>query len=74
VSVRLREEIQEVLRRGECELNLQPENTLSIFRMIRSAHCTAAATTDSDDFFDFTPLPENSALGVHSASEFNCSF
>jgi hypothetical protein len=25
----------------------QPENTLSIFRMIRSAHCTAAATMDS---------------------------
>ena len=25
----------------------QPENILSIFRMIRSAHCTAAATSDS---------------------------
>jgi hypothetical protein len=25
----------------------QPENTLSIFFMIRSAHCTAAATKDS---------------------------
>jgi hypothetical protein len=40
VPLRLGEEIQEVLRRGDRELTIQPENTLSIFRIIRSAHCT----------------------------------
>jgi hypothetical protein len=47
VPVRLWEEVQEMLRRGDRELRSQPENTLSIFFMIRSAHCTAAATSDS---------------------------
>jgi hypothetical protein len=28
------------------KMDPQPENTLSIFAMIPSAHCTAAATTD----------------------------
>ena len=40
--VGFREKVQAVLRRGDGELTLQPENTLSIFFMIRSAHCTAA--------------------------------
>jgi len=43
MPVRLREEIQEMLRRGDGELNLHPENTLSIFRMIRSAHWMLAS-------------------------------
>jgi len=30
--------IQALLRRGDGELNLEPEKTLSIFRMIASAH------------------------------------
>jgi hypothetical protein len=47
VPVRLREEVQALLRRGDGELNLQPKNTLSIFLMIRSAHRTAAETMDS---------------------------
>jgi hypothetical protein len=34
VPLRLRQEVQAVLRRGDGELNLQPENTLSIFFMI----------------------------------------
>jgi hypothetical protein len=47
VSLRLRQEIQEMLRRRDGELNPQPENTLSIFRMIRSAHSYRAALTRS---------------------------
>jgi hypothetical protein len=47
VPVRLREEVQKMLRWGDGELTLSPRTRYQFFLMIRSAHRTAAETMDS---------------------------
>ena len=51
-----------VLRRGNGELNPQPEKTLSIFRMIASAHWTLAEINLSERGLPIGPPNKSSAV------------